>query len=190
MNDLRDAALQLVRALELLQIDYAIGGSFASSVHGIARATQDLDVVAAVTLSLAEPLADLLKDSFYADAGQIRDAIRQRRSFNVIHLATAFKIDLFPASSHPLGTQQISRRQYPKTALLGGDPLTLPVVSAEDILLAKLLWYQDGGRSSERQWNDLRNILKVQGDRLDRGYLQEWAAHLAVTGLLVRLLNE
>src|ERR1700688_4983699 len=131
MNDLRAAALQLCRALDALDIPYAIGGSFASSVHGIARATQDLDIVAAMTLAQAEALAEILKQSFYADIGQIRDAILQRRSFNVIHLGTAFKLDIFPASSHPLGAQEIKRRQFPTTALLGGDPVTLPVISAE-----------------------------------------------------------
>jgi hypothetical protein len=181
MNDLREAALQLCRALDSLDIPYAICGSFASSVHGIARATQDLDVVAGITLAQAEALAELLKQSFYADIVQIRDAILQRRSFNVIHLDTAFKLDIFPASSHPLGAQEIKRRQFPTTALLGGDPVTLPVISAEDILLAKLRWYKDG---------DLRNILQVQGSRLDSRYLTHWAGVLDVQDLLSRLLNE
>jgi hypothetical protein len=86
--------------------------------------------------------------------------------------------------------QEIKRRQFLTTALLGGDPMTLPVVSAEDILLAKLRWYQDGGSTSERQWNDLRNILQVQGTRLDRAYLHQWAVTLEVQGLLAKLLNE
>jgi hypothetical protein len=190
MSDLREAALQLCRALDSLGIQYAIGGSFASSVHGIARATQNLDIVAAIALSHAEPLADLLKQSFYADLDQIRDAIQHRRSFNLIHLTTAFKVDIFPASSHPLGMQQIERRQFPRTALLGGDPVALPVISAEDILLAKLRWYKDGGGASERQWNDLRNILQVQQDRLDRDYLNQWAAILDVQDLLSKLIDE
>jgi hypothetical protein len=190
MSDLRDAALQLCGALDSLGIPYAIGGSFASSVHGIARATQDLDIVAAITLSQAEPLAEILKRAFYADVGQIRGAIQQRRSFNVIHLATAFKLDIFPATSHPLGAQEIKRRQFPSTTLLGGDPVSLPVISAEDILLAKLRWYKDGGCTSERQWNDLRNIRRVQRDRLDRDYLNHWADVLEVQDLLSKLLNE
>jgi len=190
MTELRDAAIQLCADLDSLNIAYAMGGSFASSIHGIARATQDLDIGAAITLSQGEQLTVLLKESSYADAGQIRDAILQCRSFNVIHLATAFKLDIFPASSHPLGAQEIKRRQLTSTAILGGDALVLPVISAEDIILAKLRWYQDGGGASERQWNDIQNILQVQGNRLDRGYLHEWAVVLEVQELLSKLLDE
>jgi hypothetical protein len=190
MSELREAALELCKILESLDIVYAIGGSFASSIHGIARATQDLDIVASLTLAQVTPLAEALKLSFYADAGQMGAAIRQGRSFNVIHLATAFKMDIFPASSHPLGRQELERRQFPASTILGGDPVVLPVISAEDALLAKLRWYRDGGENSERQWNDLRNILLVQGTRLDRDYLRRWAVILEVADLLSRLLAE
>jgi hypothetical protein len=190
MSELREAALELCRILESLDIIYAIGGSFASSIHGIARATQDLDIIAGLTLAQATPLAEALKPSFYADAGQIVAAIRQGRSFNVIHLGTAFKMDIFPASSHPLGRQELERRQFPASTILGGDPVVLPVISAEDALLAKLRWYRDGGENSERQWNDLRNMLLVQGARLDGDYLRRWAVVLEVADLLSRLLAE
>jgi hypothetical protein len=190
MSELREAALQLCSILEALKIPYAIGGSFASSIHGIARATQDLDIIAALTLTQVKPLAEALKSSFYADPEQMRTALLQRRSFNVIHLLTAFKIDIFPASSHPLGPNQIERRQLSTSTILGGDPIALPVISAEDILLAKLRWYRDGGQTSERQWNDLRNILQIQGSRLDRDYLRHWAAALNVSELLAALLSE
>jgi hypothetical protein len=189
MGELRSAALQLCKVLDDLAIPYVIGGSFASSIHGIARATQDLDIVAGLTLADVEPLAHALQSSFYADFTQIRNAIVQRRSFNVIHLATAFKIDIFPASSHPLGPQQLKRRVFPSSTILGGDPLSLPVVSPEDILLAKLLWYRDGGETSERQWNDVRNIVQVQATRLDQEYLRHWATILEVSDLLSKLLD-
>jgi hypothetical protein len=188
MSDLREAALQFFAALDSLNIPFAIGGSFASSIHGIARPTQDIDVVAKISPAQIVPLAQALQSAFYADPDQMRSAIFRRRSFNVIHLATSFKFDVFPASSHPLGDQQIDRRQFPTGTILGGDPITLPVVSAEDILLAKLRWYRDGGESSERQWNDLRNILAVQAGRLDRDYLRHWAAILSVSDLLEKLL--
>jgi hypothetical protein len=99
-------------------------------------------------------------------------------------------MDIFPASSHPLGRQELERRQFPASTILGGDPVVLPVISAEDALLAKLRWYRDGGENSERQWNDLRNILLVQGTRLDRDYLRRWAVILEVADLLSRLLAE
>lgn len=47
--------------------------------------------------------------------------------------------------------------------------MDIPVVSAEDIVLVKLLWYRAGGEVSERQWNDLTNLATVQKGRADAG---------------------
>jgi hypothetical protein len=56
--------------------------------------------------------------------------------------------------------------------------------------LSKLRWYRLGGEISEVQWNDLRGILMVTGEQLDRKYLYRWALHLGVVDLLDRLLKE
>ena len=116
-------------------------------------------------------------------------AVRQGNSFNAIHFESGLKIDLFVAARHPLGSDQLAHRRLAATALLGGEPITVSVISAEDILLAKLLWYQEGGNVSERQWNDLLNLVFVQGDRLDRQYLGVQAKRLGVSHLLIRLLS-
>ena len=188
MSSVRDTALQLCAVLEGLNIPYAIGGSFASSVHGVARPTQDLDFIAAIQPAHADAIAAALCQDFYVDVDAIRQAIRYGRSFNVIHFATGFKIDIFPAGSHDLGPQQVKRRQVAVTSLLGEPAASFPVISAEDTILVKLRWYRDGGESSERQWNDMRNIVKVQGARLDLAYLREWSAQLRVSDLLATLL--
>jgi hypothetical protein len=73
---------------------------------------------------------------------------------------------------------------------LGPDPIECAVASAEDTILRKLEWYRARGETSERQWNDLRGVLRVSGDMLDRDYLRTWAKYLKVDDLLERLLNE
>ena len=90
------------------------------------------------------------------------------REAAVTFFESGLKIDLFVASRRPLGSDQLAHRQLEATALFGGEPIEVSVISAEDILLVKLLWYQEGGNVSERQWNDLLNLVLVQGDRLDR----------------------
>ncbi len=95
MASIRDAALQLGALFDSMEIPYAIGGSFAGSVHGVARPTQCLDLIAAIHPAQIEPFVDALLKDFYVDAESIRAAIRFRRSFNLIHLATGFKIDIF-----------------------------------------------------------------------------------------------
>ena len=79
---------RLARTFEDLAIRYVVGGSLASSLYGIPRATQDVDLVAEIELPHVEALTNSLAGEFYVDAGMIRDAIQRRASFNVVHLAT------------------------------------------------------------------------------------------------------
>jgi hypothetical protein len=57
-------------------------------------------------------------------------------------------------------------------------------------VLAKLRWCKDRGNNSARQWNDPRNIVKIQGDRLHLPHMREWADILEIGELLMQLLNE
>ena len=189
MSSLREAAITLFKTLERLGLVYAVGGSLASSLHGVARATQDIDVVIDLRADQINDLYKALVLQFYVDEGAMLGAVRRGSSFNLIHFDSGLKIDFFVASRHPLGADQLTHRRQETTALLGGEPIKVSVISAEDILLAKLLWYQEGGNVSERQWNDLLNLVLVQGNRLDRQYLDLQAKRLGVSHLLVRLLS-
>jgi hypothetical protein len=189
MSSLREAAVTLFQTLDQLGITYAVGGSFASSFHGVALATQDIDVVIDLHAHQIRDLYNALIPWFYIDEDAIVGAVGRGFSFNVIHFESGLKFDLFVASRHPLGSDQLAHRRLEATELLGGEPMAVSVISAEDILLAKLLWYQEGGNVSERQWNDLLNLVRVQGDRLDRPYLDVQGRRLGVSDLLVRLLS-
>ena len=180
--------LAVVDALETLDVPYAIGGSLASALHGVMRATMDADLVADLRLEHVAPLTQALGDAFYADAEMMRDAIRRHGAFNLIHLDTVFKVDVFVARPRPFDRSQLARRQW---HLLSEDPERYAyVTSAEDIILAKLEWYRLGGEVSDRQWRDVLGVLKVQAGRLDRDYLRRMAVELGVTGLLQRSLEE
>ena len=93
--------LKVIEALDSLGIPYLIGGSFASAIHGIARMTADTDFVADIRLDQAEALAAALEGAFYLDLETIREAIRRRESFNMIHLQTMFKVDVFVVKQRP-----------------------------------------------------------------------------------------
>jgi len=119
----------------------------------------------------------------------IRDAIAHESSFNVIHLATMDKADVFVAKSNQWGRLQMARRQFRHP-----DPM-LPefgayFASPEDNLLNKLLWYRLGGGGSTLQWNDVLGVIKVQGRNLDQSYLRHWAGELDVLELLQRVLHD
>lgn len=177
-------ALKVTGVFEKLGAAYLVCGSLASSVHGIPRATQDIDIVADLNQTNMPSLVAALEDEFYVDAERIRNAIVRRASFNLIHLSTMFKIDVFILKNDPQSREEVRRRQL---VLVGEDPgERLWVASAEDTIIQKLAWYRLGGCVSERQWSDVVGILKVQRGRLDIDYLHRAASGRKVTTLLAK----
>ena len=176
---------KLARVFDMLGIRYIVGGSLASSIYGIPRATQDVDLVADIVSSQVDDIERVLKADFYVDAEMIIDAITHRSSFNVIHLATMFKADVFILHGDPWALEEMARARLER---LGEreDEIAIRFASPEDTLLHKLVWYKLGNQASDRQWNDVVGVLKIQGDALDREYLDRWAGFLGVADLLSR----
>jgi hypothetical protein len=170
---------QVAQAFDALGVSYVVGGSLASSVYGIPRATQDVDLVA----------DQLLSTDFYIDADMIREAIGRRASFNVIHLATMFKADVFVLKRDAWSREEMSRAREERLEGPQG-PVTIRFASPEDTLLHKLVWYKLGNEISARQWSDILGILKVQGALLDGSYLDRWAPLLDVASLLARARSQ
>jgi hypothetical protein len=180
LGDLRAA----IAILDRLGIPYAVGGSMASSVHGILRFTEDADVTVEPFPGKETQLAAAFGPGYYISLEAVQDAVRRRSSFNVICLDTGFKIDIFVRKDQPFEEMAMSRRELIEFPDIPGKPLFFH--SAEDTILFKLTWYRLGNESSDRQWSDILNMLKVQADRLDSAYLDHWAAVLKVDDLLAR----
>jgi hypothetical protein len=169
-------------------VAYLIGGSFASSLHGEPRSTNDVDVVADLDQTSARLFVESLGDAFYADTSTATEALRAGGSFNVIHIESAVKVDIFVAGPDAFDQERLRRRQRIAVNALG-KPATLYVDTAEDVILRKLEWYRRGGETSERQWRDVLAVLRVQ-QHLDDAYLRTWAERLAVADLLARALAD
>jgi hypothetical protein len=179
----------VAEALERLRVPYYVGGSVASSVRGVARATTDVDLVAALRPEHVQPLVDALQDRYYIDGEMLHEAIRRRSAANVIHLATMLKADLFVPEAGAYA-QEVFRRLREEPLGEGTPARGFPVPSAEDVVLAKLQWYEQGNRVSDRQWYDIVGVLKVQGANIDTAYLRTWAANLGLSDVLEQAIQD
>src|SRR5947209_1712733 len=137
LPDLIQIATRVVQALEDIGVPYLIGGSLASAHFGIPRSTRDVDLMADLRLEHVAPLVDALQDEFYIDADMVDEAIRQKSSFNVIHLETLYKVDVFLPAAHPWPAAELARRRV-ETIDTGAEFVRLHFSSPEDTVLHKL----------------------------------------------------
>ena len=190
LNDTDDivAALKaVVEAFRSLKVLYFVGGSVASSFHGATRSTMDVDLVAKIADEHVKPLLEFLGDDYYASQSAMREAVRRKSCFNLIHYPTSFKVDVFVSRDRPFDQDSLSRAMMGEIGLQ--TKIVVPIASPEDTIVSKLEWYRLGDESSERQWQDVQRVLQLLGDRADRGYLKRAAYSLSVEDLLERLLQ-
>ena len=178
----------VINAFEQLDVPYYIGGSVTSSIHGIPRSTVDVDLVAALQTQQVSALVNTLQAAYYIDAEMIREALSRQASFNLIHLETMLKIDVFILKNTAYDREAFQRRR--KDLVDEELRLEFYLASAEDIILNKLDWFRMGGHVSDRQWYDVLGVLKVQQDALDLSYLRHWAAELNLSELLERAFQD
>ncbi len=188
-NDALNAVLPVIHAFERLGVAYYVGGSLASSAHGVARATLDADLIAELKMKHVDGLVEALRADYYIDAGMIRGAISTLSCFNLIHLATSFKVDVFVLKGRAYDRLALERKE--KRSLDSDSPdVEVYLASPEDTVLAKLEWYRLGNEVSDRQWRDVLGIFKLQQSHLDRDYLKKWAVELRIADLLERAMRE
>ena len=175
---------QLVDVLDTLHIAYAIGGSVASSTWSTPRSTHDTDLLIDVREAELPRLVERLSGSFYADVELAREAFARQGAFNVLHLATHEKFDLFIAGPDLLDREQLNHRLARKLELT--SERLYYVTSPEIMVLRKLDWFRKTDETSDRQWRDVLSILRIQRERLDHAQITSIAARTGLSELLER----
>ncbi len=183
-----DILLFIAHVFDELNVRYVVVGSFASSVRGMTRATNDVDIVADIHAEQATAFIARVEEGFYVSEQGVRRAIEEHRSFNLIHFDSSFKVDIFIPPPDGFGWQQLAHRQAEEVDPQGERQVY--VATAEDTILAKFLWFRQGGEVSTKQWADILGVIKIRRDVLDKAYLREHAQKLEVLTLLERALAE
>lgn len=165
---------RVITVLDQVGIAYMLTGSFASAHHGALRSTQDIDLVIEANPDRLRALVqNLPTDQFYVDADTALEALKRESMFNLIDLATGWKIDLIIRKSRSFSREEFRRRQ-----LVNLQETPIFVASAEDVVIAKLEWSKMA--QSRRQIEDVAAILRVRWQALDRGYVKRWVADLGL----------
>jgi hypothetical protein len=165
---------RIITSLERAGVNYMLTGSFASAHYGSPRSTQDIDfVIEASTAQLRTLAQGLPSDEYYLDLDAALEGHRRESMFNIIDLATGWKIDLIFRKSRPFSLEEFARRQ-----MINLQGLRVCVASPEDVIVAKLEWASFA--KSQRQIEDVGAMLRLRGDALDRSYLEKWISELGL----------
>jgi hypothetical protein len=171
--ELVDLLRRVIEALEALGIPYLVTGSVASMAYGEPRLTNDIDVVAAFEVKYIEGfLKRFPQNEFYISEEMVREAIRHRSQFNIIHPSSGLKVDVIIKEETPFDNSRFKRirRISPEESYQAN------FASPEDVIIKKMEYYKEGG--SEKHLRDITGILRVTGDAVDRGYIREWAERM------------
>lgn len=180
-----EVALRVAGKLRALGIDFLVGGSVASSLHGIPRSTQDVDLVARMRREHVGKVVAAFEQEFYVAREAVAEAVDRRTCFNLIDNRTMMKVDIFVAADDDFSRDEFARAEVKDTG--EGE---LKVASAEHMVVEKLRWYRLGGGVSERQWRDVIGMLKVKGATLDFVQVRRLAALVDVGEELAHALQE
>jgi hypothetical protein len=179
-----DLVREVAQIFDDLDIPYALGGSMASSLFGEPRSTVDVDIAIMLAPDQESQLLERAAAEFYVPESAARTAMLAHRSFNLIDVPNALKVDLFVLGDELLDQMQIERRvNVTIPGIEGGIWVTAPEVQ----VLRKLDWYREGGSVSDRQWRDVVGILRSAGP-LDTEYLLEAAGQIGLEALVARAI--
>lgn len=168
--------LQLVSGeLTRLGIRHFVTGSMGSMAYGEYRSTIDVDIVADVaSVHVAALRAAFPEPDHYLSEEAMREAIRTRTQFNLIHVPTGLKVDFMIPEPSAFNASRFARMR----SLELGPACKVPVASAEDIILMKLRYFSAGG--SDKHLRDIAGMLRIMRDQVDRHYIEQWAERLCV----------
>lgn len=158
-------------------VAYRVVGSMASMVYGEPRFTNDVDIVAELSLAhVASLCAAFRAPEYYLSEHAVREAIVKRLQFDIIHPASGLKADVIVPPDTEFTRAEARRIQR----ISSEGEYSVWFGSPEDVLLNKLVYYRLSGGVSDKHLRDIAGMMKILQDQLDRAYIEHWAAWLGV----------
>jgi hypothetical protein len=179
MSEELEVLVLVANRLTGARVPYMLSGSTAMNVYAEPRMTRDIDMVVEIGAGDVDRIAAGFAQDFYCDSDMIRQAVADQGTFNMIHTPTVIKVDVIVRKDTPYRRLEFDRRRT-----IAVDGHTIWIVSAEDLVLSKLVWAKPS--RSELQLRDVRNLIGCVPD-LDWSYLERWAADLTVADLLAEM---
>ncbi len=171
--------------LDAHNIEYMLVGSFVSSLYGEPRSTQDIDMIVSINQT---HISNLVKHfpppKYYLDGDQIQLAIQHEKMFNLLDTEEGDKIDFYIQKKESYELEKFKRKM--KKSFLGMEVFFL---SPEDLILSKLVWSKKSGYS-EKQFHDVKGVVRVQRNNLDYPYLEKKIQELKLEEFWERLKSE
>jgi hypothetical protein len=168
-----EVLLSIIKTLNRLDLPYFLTGAYAVSIHGAPRATHDIDLQIHLSAQNIDVVYDSFKEEFYVSKEGIRDALKHKTMFNLVHQESQTKIDFWIPRDNEYDRERFRRRR--EITIQGVKAF---VLSPEDTILTKLDWHKKS--KLEKHLGDALGILKVQSRKLDLNYIETWAAELSV----------
>jgi hypothetical protein len=175
--DIQPTLLAVAHLAKSLGDSAVLTGSIACCLYGFPRTVRDVDVL--MTPSTAASIYQQLATSWLPLSSSV--ACR-----SLVDPATLVKVDLMTTQGRVPIDPLIVRHQ----PVLIDTEATINVLSAEDVLLTRLAWYQDQGTFPDDQWNDLMGIVKIHAPLLDHPYLRTQASIFHGESILDQLLAD
>lgn len=166
-------------------IPYMITGAWSVIFYGRPRASHDIDFVVELypkDVDRVLKALDTLPMEFSVQKHSVRNGIMHKDLFQIIHHRTILKVDVWLLTDDPFDQSRFKRK---KTVIIFGKNTV--IASAEDTILQKLRWYKMA--KIEKHIIDAAFVYQIQGNRLDKKYLDYWSKKLHVTRYLKDLAS-
>jgi len=153
-----------------------ITGAWSVIYYGRPRASHDIDFVVEINQKDINKTLNAVKklsEDFLIQADAIKEAVKNKDMFNILHLPTALKLDFWLLTEDLFDKSRFSRKRRVKIL----DQF-MEISSPEDTILQKLRWYKEA--KIEKHLIDAAFVYQVQKKNLDMEYLKKWIENLKI----------